>query len=205
MARKSKGIGLAAAIVAAVALSVLAMLALLNRRDQRLGLNQEIQYDDFAFSVLAVRQADTIGTGANVSKPEGTYYIVAIKVANHAVRVDYKFKRTSAVLVDDTGRKYLFSREGQAALKNDDNDETVASCEAPIPAGASCVADVVFDLPREARLSHLRMSFGGVIGDVLDRVFWGNKIIELGSAAVQTEINEPLGQQGERVYGNKPR
>ena len=201
MARNSKGIGVAAAILAAIALSLLAMLALLNRRDQRLGLNQEIHIDDFGFSVLSVRQTDAIGTGEHASKPRGTYYIVAMKISNHAKRVNYKFKRSSAVLVDDAGRQYLFSREGQDALES---PSRLAACDAPIPAGASCTTDIVFDLPGEARLSHLRMSFGGLIGDLLDRVFLGNRVIELGSGAIQTGTKEQTEHERERVYGHKP-
>jgi len=203
MARNSRGIGFAAAIFGLIALSLLALLALVNRRDQRLGLSEEIQVDDFGFSVLSVRKVDALGTGDSTSKPRGTYYIVALKIANHAKRVDYKFKTSSAVLVDESGRQYLFSTEGLAALQSVDQ---ASLCAEPIPAGASCVTEVVFDLPREARLSHLRIAFGGMIGDLLERVFWGNKVIELGSVAIQTGTNEPpTDQEGKRFYGAKPR
>jgi hypothetical protein len=39
------------------------MLAALNRRDQNVGLNQEIQYDDFGFSVLGARKASALRKG----------------------------------------------------------------------------------------------------------------------------------------------
>jgi hypothetical protein len=48
----SKGFALTAVIIAAIGFSLLAMLVLLNRRDETVSLNHEIQYDDFAFSVL---------------------------------------------------------------------------------------------------------------------------------------------------------
>ena len=44
MERNSKGIAVTVAIVAAIGISLLAMLAVLNRRDQTVGLNQEIQH-----------------------------------------------------------------------------------------------------------------------------------------------------------------
>ena len=169
----SKGFASTAAILAAIGISLLATLALLNRRDQTVGLNQEIQYDDFAFSVLAVRKEGALGSDSPA--PNGVYYVVTIKVANHAVRVDYRFKKSSAVLVDSLGREFHLSRNGQQALESIQGQQ----CNGAIPASASCVIDVVFDLPADVRLSQLRISEGGLAGDILDVVFFGKKRIGL--------------------------
>jgi hypothetical protein len=170
----SKGVAVTLAIVAAIGISLLATLALLNRRDRTVGLNQEIQYDDFAFSVVGVRR--TARLGKTDSQPAtGVYYVVTIKVSNHAVRVDYRFKKNSAVLVDIMGREFHFSPSGQEALESTKGQE----CISTIPAGASCMADVVFDLPADARLSELKISEGGLAGDILDVVFFGKKRIAL--------------------------
>jgi hypothetical protein len=91
MERNSKGIALTITIVAAIGISLLALLAVLNRRDQTVGLNQEIKYDDFAFSVQDVRKTNSLGTGDSRKKPHGLFYIVTLKIANHAKRVDYTF------------------------------------------------------------------------------------------------------------------
>lgn len=165
-----------AAILAAIGFSLLAMLAALNRRDQNVGLNQEIQYDDFAFSVLGARKASALGKG--VAQPaDGVYYVVTIQVANHAVRVDYTFKKKSAILIDESGREFHVSPTGQRALESTEGQH----CSAPIPAGASCVIDVVFDVPKTANVSQLRISEGGLAGDILDVIFYGKKRIELGT------------------------
>jgi len=63
MERNSKGIAVTVVIVAAIGVSLVAMLAVLNRKDQTVGLNQEIQYDDFAFSVQGVRKMSSLGSG----------------------------------------------------------------------------------------------------------------------------------------------
>ena len=63
MERNAKGIAVTVAIVAAIGVSLVAMLAVLNRKDQTVGLNQEIQYDDFAFSVQGVRKMRSLGSG----------------------------------------------------------------------------------------------------------------------------------------------
>src|SRR5438309_11724313 len=87
----SKGVAFTAAILAAICFSLLAMLATLNRRDQTVGLNQAIQYDEFEFSAVGLRKVNELGKGDSQAA-EGDYYVVAIKVANSAMRVDSTLK-----------------------------------------------------------------------------------------------------------------
>lgn len=176
MESRTKGVALTAAIVAAIGASILGMLVVLNRRDETVSLNQEIQYDDFAFSVLSVRRAEFVGAGAGMVKPAGLFYVVTLKVANHAVRVDYKYKSGCALLVDERGREYSPSPEGQPALEASLSPAEL--CSAPIAAGASCVTEVVFDVPAAVRVTQLRITFGS-IADILDPIFTGRKRIAL--------------------------
>jgi hypothetical protein len=178
MERTSKGFALTAVIVAAVGFSLLAMLVLLNRRDETVSLNHEIQYDDFAFSVLSVSQAEFVGTGSSVVKPAGVFYIVTLKIANHAVRVDYKYKKGCALLIDERGKEYLPSFEGQRALETTLSPD--ALCSSPIPAGQSCVTEVAFDVPSGVQISQLRITFGA-LADNFDPIFSGRKRIALTS------------------------
>ena len=177
MERNSNGIAVSVAIVAAIGISLVALLAVLNRRDQTAGLNQEIQYDDFAFSVQGVRKANSLGSGESQTNAQGVYYVVTLKIANHAKRVDYTFKKTSAVLLDDARREFHLSESGQRALESTQSN----NCGGPIPAGASCTTEVAFEVPESARVSQLKISEGGSIGDILDFVFYGTKRIALGS------------------------
>ena len=177
MDRNSKGLATTVGIVAAIGVSLLATLAVLNRRDQFVGLNQEIQYDDFAFSVQEVRKTDSLGSGEYKSKPHGLYYIITLRIANHAKRVDYRFKYQSARLVDVEEKEFGLSLAGQQALES----ATGKRCVDPIPAGASCVTEVVFDLPSGSELKQFRVSEGGLVGDILNAIFYGKKRIELGS------------------------
>lgn len=173
----SKGIAITVAIVAAIGVSLLAMLAVLNRKDQTVGLNQEIQYDDFAFSVQGVRKANSLGSGESRTNAEGVYCVVTLKIANHAKRVDYTFKMSSPRLVDVEEKEFRVSVAGQLSLESTIGKQ----CSSPIPAGASCTSEVVFDLPADAELKQFRISEGGLVGDILDVVFFGRKRIELGS------------------------
>lgn len=175
MEGNSKGIAFTVVIVAAAGISLLAMLAVLNRRDQTVALNQEIRYDDFAFSVQSVRKATSLGSGDSQTNARGVYYIVMLKIANHAKRVDYTFKPGAAILVDDAGKEFHLSENGQRALDSTQSNK----CNSPIPAGASCITEVAFELPENSRLSTLRISEGGSIGDALDFVFYGTKRIAL--------------------------
>ena len=184
MESKSKGFVLTGAIIAAIAFSLLAMLVLLNRRDETVSLNHEIQYDDFAFSVLSVREAEFVGNGNSMVKPGGVFYIVSLKIANHAVRVDYKYKRDCALLIDERGKEHLPSFEGQPALET--TLSPAALCSAPIPAGQSCVTEVVFDVPVGVRPSELRITFGP-LADIFDPIFSGRKRIALTPATPQAE------------------
>ncbi|HSF24778.1 MAG TPA: DUF4352 domain-containing protein [Blastocatellia bacterium] len=176
MESRSKGFALTSLIVAGIGASLLATLVLLNRRDETVSLSNEIQYDDFAFSVLSVRQAESVGKGDGLVKPAGLFYIVTLKIANHAVRVDYNYKRSCPLLVDEHGNEHPPSPEAQPAL-----EETLSPgelCYAPIPAGASCVTEVVFDVPAGVRVTQLRITFGP-IADILDPIFSGRKRIAL--------------------------
>jgi hypothetical protein len=177
METKSKGFAVTAAIVVLIGIALLMMVAALNRRDQMVGLNQEIQYDDFAFSVMEVRKADGLGSGESAVNAAGGFYVVTLKIANHAKRVDYKPKRASAILIDDKGREFFQSESGQAALESAQGPH----CYNPIPAGASCVTELVFDIPADSHITQLRISEGGLVGDILDVVFFGKKRIELRS------------------------
>jgi hypothetical protein len=180
MESKSKGFVLTVVIVAVIGVSLLATLVLLNSRDETVSVNHEIQYDDFAFSVLSVRQAEFVGNGDNLVKPAGVFYIVTLKIANHAVRVDFKYKRNCALLLDERGKEYLPSSEGQPALEATLSPAQL--CSASIPAGQSCVTEVVFDVPSGVRASELRITFGA-LADIFDPIFSGRKRIALTPAA----------------------
>jgi hypothetical protein len=172
-----KRILLSLAALFIICIVLLGILALLNRHPQIVGLNQEIQYDDFAFAALGVRQAASIGSAPEQQRARGVYAIVKMKVANHARRVDFTFDKSTVILVDEQGNEYHWSADVQHAF-----DATCApseQCAEPITAGASCVTEVIFDVPAMARIAQARISGGGPVGDVLDTIFSGKKRIAL--------------------------
>ena len=180
MSSTSKSFIYAIAIVVGLLICLLAALAALNRRDEVAGFNQEIRYDDSAFSVLAMRKTEALGT----LHPQGVYYVVTLKVTNHAKRVDYEFKADSPVLVGSDGRQYRVSSDAQRMLVSQNGGHD--SCAAPIPPGTACTKEVAFDAPADLDNPRLKFSEGGLAGDILDTIFYGKKFIKL----------EQGGQQG---------
>lgn len=168
-----------AAALLVLGLVLLSTLAVLNRHNQTVGLNQEIQYDDFAFAVLGTVKANAVGSYVSQQSTQGQFYIITLKVTNYAKRVNFSFDKRVAILVDESGKEYHVSSAGQKAL----DGETTKSggCESEIPPGASCVSDLVFELPKNARISHVKVSGGGAAGDVLDTIFYGKKVIKVNS------------------------
>lgn len=162
--------------LAAVGIALLGILALLNRHPQVVGLNQEIQYDDFAFAALGVRRAAEVGNTPDQQQAQGIYAVVTMRIANYAKRVDFTFDKATVILLDEQGNEYHWSADAQRAFDATRPADQV--CAEPIPAGAACVTEVVIDVPATARITQLRIS-GGSVGDVLDTIFSGKKRIAL--------------------------
>jgi hypothetical protein len=176
----AKGLVIAVYVLGALFVSALSLLALLNRRDQVVGLKQDIRYDDFAFSVLEARSESLTQSQVNDSTDPATLCVLTLKIDNRAGRVDYQFNDEIAVLVDERGREYRpVRRDGISSA--DAGRPAAERCDKPIPAGSSCTTDLTFELPADSQVSHLRISHGGNIGYLLDLVFYGNKRIALGA------------------------
>jgi hypothetical protein len=176
---KWKRYAIIAAALLVLAVILLSVLALLNRQNQIVGMKQEIQYDDFAFSVLGAVKANSVGSYVSQHSTQGQFYVVTMKIANHAKQVNYSFDKSVAILVDESGKEYRISSTGQKALDGETTKR--GSCESEIPPGASCITDLVFELPKDVQISHIRVSGGGAAGDVLDTIFYGTKIIKVTS------------------------
>jgi hypothetical protein len=173
MNRPPRSLTLGLLIGGVLVFGLLATLASLNRRDEVAGLRQEILYDDFAFSVQDVRKSRTVGSVS----AKGVFYIVTLKVANHDRRVSFEFKPTSPMLISEDGQQFRVSSESQHALSSDSGAGD--ACAAPIPPGSYCVKEVVFDVPDDVPVPWLKISRGGLAGDILDTIFYGKKVISL--------------------------
>src|SRR5256885_51051 len=90
---------------------------------------------------IAVEEmASRIG-GVNAA---GIFYIVRVRVANHARRVDFTFHPDTVLLIDDDGTEHDLSKAGQDALDAGGKHETGGN---PMRAGTQYSRDLVFEMP----------------------------------------------------------
>ncbi len=127
-----------------------------------------IRFDDFRFEVIGAREA-ALGSGESRSP----YRIVSLQVHNEAKRVTYQFDPRIAILVDDAGREYGVSAQGQTAL--DLERRTPNPLAAPLPPGVSGTTELAFALPETAKNPRLKISHGGPILDVVDDLIGGRR------------------------------
>ena len=150
-----------------------ALLAVsLTSSEKVLGLNEEKKFCgadcDLAFSVINVTQTKTLGHQPDQKTAGGIFYLVAVKVRSDAARVTMTPDSPAAVVIDDQGREYRPSPEGQQALASvQGEDGPFARALAP---GSSYTKDLVFDLPSGVKNPCLFISEGGwmtrlIIGD----------------------------------------
>ena len=158
-------------------LVLIATLGLLNRRDETVGLGTEIRYDDFWFSVLAVRRVDAVGKEGEQKPLNGAFYVVTLKVTNRARVVGFRFRSESAVLLDARGREHRPSPRATQALEAAEGKEDSFARE--LAPGASSVGELVYDVPSDLRRPMLRFSWGGALAEVLTFLFDGRKRIAL--------------------------
>jgi hypothetical protein len=150
--------------------------AVTNRRDQVVGPNEEIRYDDVGFVVTASRTEAVIGRGGSAVAPHGTFCVVSIEVRNHAQRASYHFDPVIAALTDDQGREFSVHQRAQTVLTTESGGDT---CSGEIPPGQSCTTDLAFDVADDSRGLVLRLSVSSALTEFLDGVFRGRKKIRL--------------------------
>lgn len=162
---------------AGVLLLLVPLVVVNTRSEQLMGLNQPIQFDDFAFSIAAVRKTDVLGEGKRAVVAHGAFAVVSFKIDNKAKRVSYQFRPQTLVMVDDQGREHHLSAEGQRALESQAGQP--APCTGPIPAGAQCVMDLVFDVPADGRKLRLKFAYQSALLRFLDTLIYGNRVFHV--------------------------
>lgn len=118
-----------------------------------------------AYSVIDTTQTKTIGSVPNAVSAGGTFTVVTIKTRfdettinpNRGNGILYPNSRVLTI-VDDQGRKYLPSVDGQRALEASGGAGTPLA--APLRPGESYTTTVAFDLPADARSPTLLINEG---------------------------------------------
>jgi hypothetical protein len=144
------------------------------RHDRVAARGEELRYDDFAFSVQDVRQAKTIGR----TTAKGSFWIVDVRVANHAKRVSYAVAHHQLAVLDDHDDRIDRidrSPEGEAALAAEGGASPKVD---ELAHGESCITRVVFDVPESVKDPRLKIRFGD-FGTIADDVLLGDWSIAL--------------------------
>jgi hypothetical protein len=109
-----------------------------------------------AYSVIGAQTADALGPEIHQTAARGKFIIVRMKtwfdertISANRGNGPLTPNPRKVVLVDDTGRRFDLSAEGQAAFARLGNASTPLS--AALRPGESYTTDFVFDVPKEAR------------------------------------------------------
>lgn len=136
-------------------------------------MGQAVRMDDFTFTALSAERASNIGE----SKPQGVFYIVSLRVENHAKVVPFRFRPENAVLVDAAGQEYRSDAAARSAWFA--ANHTSDACAAQVPAGKDCTTTLVYAVPAETRAPLLKVDYGGNVGDFLNTLQFGTQEIQL--------------------------
>lgn len=110
------------------------------------GLNESVQDGDLAFTVTNVETAQTLGNSFTQKNAQGTFYVLTLKIENKGNKTA-TFDTSMAKVVDDKGREFERSIEGQTAKGMAQGNVDLFLQQ--IQPSLSVTGDVVFDLPSD--------------------------------------------------------
>ena len=135
-------------------------------RERIIGINERIHHDDFGYLVTRFTVTDTIGSGANLKRAAGRFYLATFVVENRAKRVQHRWDNSIAFVVDDQGRQFENQPELQTLLNAVQPFNYAA--QHVTPAGAVEDTQLVFDLPANVARPCLMVRGETLMGDVFD-------------------------------------
>jgi hypothetical protein len=106
-------------------------------------------FDDWCVAVDEVSVHNELGQGASIAKPDGVFYVITLRLSNHARGRRQRAASAAVHLRDERGRRYEVSEAGQAALAAQQGD--LPPLTSTIDVGHSVITYQVFDLPRDAQ------------------------------------------------------
>jgi hypothetical protein len=127
-------------------------------------LDTPIRQDDFVYTVTGIGRTPTISNPAASATAKGEFYIVTIRVDNHAKRVSFVWDERIPHIVDARGHRWDVTPQGQTAL------DAALKPHFSIPAGDSRTFEAVFDVPATIDRPALVFDNGILMGDVFNLV-----------------------------------
>lgn len=105
-------------------------------------------FDDWCVAVEDVMATDVLGQGESSVQADGVFYVVTLRISNHARGRVQRAASAAVHLLDGQGRTYAASPRGQAAFMVQQG--ATAPLTATLGVGQSLEVVQVFDLPPDA-------------------------------------------------------
>lgn len=136
------------AIGVAIYLGIVVVVALI--APQRVfAVGEDRCFDDWCLAVRDVAIRPELGEGAGVVRAEGRFYVVTLRLSNHARGRSQRASSAAVRLIDGEGRTYEVSSRGQSAFEAEHG--AAPPLTSTLGLGESLDTVRVFDLPADAR------------------------------------------------------
>ena len=135
----------------------------------------DICFDDWCATITKTEQPKTLGQENQLLYPHGQFFVLNIKMSNHARGIAQKPSEPRVHILDGQGHSYTFSTEGQQALENSFGKQI--SIDERLELNQSLETQLVFDIPKEAKNLYALIEEGPFITKLLFRE--DNKIFSL--------------------------
>jgi hypothetical protein len=113
-----------------------------------MAIGEDRCFDEMCFAVTGVQRAASIESAGAVTKAQGIFFIVNVRIANRSGGRAQREIGRNAVVVDQSGQIYRESQAGLQALSRVDGP--LPGLDSKVEAGQSVVTRLVFDIPTSA-------------------------------------------------------
>ena len=132
-----------------------------------------IRQDDFTYTVTSARKTSTIGNGSQQVHARGVFFVVTVRLDNHALRVPFGWDDDIVRIVDASGRSYHVAASAQAVLA------AQSAVDRTIPAGEHASFQIAVDAPRDIQRPAVAFENGILMGDAFDLVAYRRVAVAL--------------------------
>ncbi len=119
--------------------------------------DQDLCFDEMCFAVVQARTFHQLMLGDQPVRPQGTFYVVTVRVSNHS-RGRAESELGIRPLLWSAGRSWQTSTAGQRAW--DQTHGSTPPLTARLASGQSILTDLVFDLPADVSTPALMIDHG---------------------------------------------
>jgi hypothetical protein len=120
-----------------------------DRNEKPVPFDTDVCFDDWCATVEGVDTVKTLGIGPTEIRPKGIFFILHVKMSNHARGIAQKPSEPRIHIEDGDGNIWTFSAKGQRALESTDGKQNDIGKRLELD--ESLVTKIVFEIPRNKR------------------------------------------------------